>query len=228
MRLDYKSIIIKHYVLHMSGAEIAAQINASKSGVNGFLKAFEKADKVSFPLPAGITNDGIFALVYGENEGGTGRDERYELPDYAEVHKQMTTRKNMTLVFLWNQYSRSCARQGMKAYSYRQYCQKFGDWCDANDVPLTMIAYSGQSMEVDFAGNTLHMVDRLTGEARVIVVFVAILPYSQRIYAEGMLSTKEPEWIKVNNHALDYFGGVPAIVVPDNCKQAVIANKDWY
>ena len=100
MRLDYKSIIIKHYVLHMSGAEIAAQINASKSGVNGFLKAFEKADKVSFPLPAGITNDGIFALVYGENEGSTGRDERYELPDYAEVHKQMTTRKNMTLVFL--------------------------------------------------------------------------------------------------------------------------------
>jgi transposase len=71
------------------------------------------------------------------------------------------------------------------------------------------------------------MIDRITGEIRVIVVFVAILPYSQRIYAEGMLSTKEPEWIKVNNHALDYFGGVPAIVVPDNCKQAVIANKDW-
>ena len=227
MRLDYKSIIVKHYVLHLSGAEIASQLNASKSGVNGFLKAFEEAEEISFPLPPGITNEGIFTLVYGERECGTGRDESYELPDYAEVHKQMTTRKNMTLVFLWNQYSKACVRQGLKAYSYRQYCQKFGDWCDANDITLTMVAYSGQSMEVDFAGNTLHMIDRITGEIRVIVVFVAILPYSQRIYAEGMLSTKEPEWIKVNNHALDYFGGVPAIVVPDNCKQAVIANKDW-
>ena len=42
-----------------------------------------------------------------------------------------------------------------------------------------------------------------------------------------MLSTKEPQWIDVNNHALDYFGGVPALVVCDNCKQAVVVNQDW-
>ena len=42
-----------------------------------------------------------------------------------------------------------------------------------------------------------------------------------------MLSTKEPQWIEVNNHALDYFGGVPALVVCDNCKQAVTVNRDW-
>ncbi len=71
------------------------------------------------------------------------------------------------------------------------------------------------------------MRDPLTGEILPIVVFVAILPYSQYIYAEGMLSTKEPQWIGVNNHALDYFGGVPALVVCDNCKQAVIVNQDW-
>ena len=70
------------------------------------------------------------------------------------------------------------------------------------------------------------MTDPLTGETLPIVVFVAILSYSQYIYAKGMLSTKEPQWIEVNNHALDYFGGVPALVVCDNCKQAVIANQD--
>lgn len=84
-----------------------------------------------------------------------------------------------------------------------------------------------QKMEVDFAGQTFSMTDPLTGEILTIVVFVAILPYSQYIYAEGMLSTKEPQWIDVNNHALDYFGGVPALVVCDNCKQAVIVNQDW-
>jgi transposase len=61
------------------------------------------------------------------------------------------------------------------------------------------------------------MTEPLTGEFMTIVVFVAILPYSQYIYAEGMLSTKEPQLIEVNNHALDYFGGVPALVVCDNC-----------
>ena len=52
MRLDYKSIINKHYVLHMSNRDIAAQIGASKSGVGGFLQAFEKAEGISFPPAA--------------------------------------------------------------------------------------------------------------------------------------------------------------------------------
>ena len=56
-------------------------------------------------------------------------------------------------------------------------------------------------------------------------VFVAVLPYSQYIYAEGMVSTKEPQWIAVNNNALKYFGGVPALVVCDNCKQAAYAAR---
>ena len=60
-------------------------------------------------------------------------------------------------------------------------------------------------MEVDFAGKTFSMINRLTGELSTIVVFVAVLPYSQYIYAEGMLSTKEPQWIEVNNHALRFL-----------------------
>jgi transposase, IS21 family len=34
-------------------------------------------------------------------------------------------------------------------------------------------------MEVDFAGQTFSMTEPLTGEIMTIVVFVAILPYSQ-------------------------------------------------
>ena len=43
----------------------------------------------------------------------------------------------------------------------------------------------------------------------------------------GTVSAKEPYWIEVNYHALPYFVSVPALVVCDNCRQAVIANKDW-
>lgn len=82
-------------------------------------------------------------------------------------------------------------------------------------------------MEVDFTGKAFPLIDRLTGEITPIVVFVAVLPYSQYIYAEGMSSTKEIQWIEANNNALEAFGGVPAIVICNNCKQAVIANKGW-
>ena len=57
-------------------------------------------------------------------------------------------------------------------------------------------------MEVDFARKTFDLIDRLAGEITPIVVFVSILPYSQYIYAEGMSSTKEAQWIEINNNAI--------------------------
>jgi transposase len=227
MQLDYKDIIIKHYALSMSGSEIARQTGASKSGVNDFLRAFKKCEALQYPLPSGITNYGIAMKVYGSVPGAGGRNEDIELPDYKEAAKLMATRKNMTLMFLWNRYKKKCEEEGTRFYQYSQYCELYNKWCEENYETAHFDAVIAQKMEVDFAGQTFSMTDPLTGEILTIVVFVAVLPYSQYIYAEGMLSTKEPQWIAVNNHALDYFGGVPALVVCDNCKQAVVVNQDW-
>lgn len=225
--LDYKDIITRHFALGMSGGQIAEVLKVSKSGVNDFLRAFKACPTLDYPLPEGITNYGIAEAVYGKNPALTGRDLSYESPDYAAVEKEMSSRKNMTLVVLWNRYAKRCRDGRLKFYSYRQFCENYAKWCEQNKESLHFNAVIGQKMEVDFAGKTFRLVDRLTGEFVEIVVFVAVLPYSQYIYAEGMVSTKEPQWIEVNNHALQYFGGVPALVVCDNCKQAVIANKDW-
>ena len=217
--LDYKDIIIKHYALHMSGREIASTFGASKSGVNDFLRAFDNCETIRYPLPEGITNYGIYELVYGKPE--RERNQSYELPDYADVYIQLSNRKNMTLTFLWGRYKNRCKADDLKFYSYRQFCALYLQWCDENAESLHLNAVIGEKIEVDFAGQTFDMVERITGEIYTIVVFVAVLPYSQYIYAEGMLSTKEPQWIEVNNNALRYFGGVTPIVVCDNCKQAV-------
>ena len=106
--LDYKDIIIKHYALNLSGSEIAKQIGASKSGVNDFLRAFNACESLQYPLPPGITNYGIATHVYGSEPGGGGRNESIELPDYEEAARLMATRKNMTLMFLWNRYKKKC------------------------------------------------------------------------------------------------------------------------
>ena len=225
--LDYKDIIIKHYALHMSGREIASALGVSKSGVNDFLHAFDKCNTLHYPLPEGITNYGIAELVYKKEPVVRLRDVSFELPDYAEVDKQLRNRKNMTLVFLWSRYKNRCVSEEKKFYSYRQFCELYQRWCADNAESLHLNAAIGQKIEVDFAGKTFELIDRLSAEISTIVVFVAVLPYSQYIYAEGMLSTKEAQWIEANNRALRYFGGVAPLVVCDNCKQAVIANRDW-
>ena len=225
--LDYKNIIIKRYALNQSFKDLADEFGASKSGINDFIRAFEKCDKLSYPLPEGITNYAIAEMVYGHAPGYNSRSTEYEQPDFQHIFHQMSERKNMTLVYLWNRYQNDCAAKGVKGYQYRQFCELYARWCEENYETIHIQAVIGQKMEVDFAGKTFELIDKLTGEITPIVVFVAVLPYSQYIYAEGMISTREPQWIEVNNHALEFFGGVPTIVVCDNCKQAVTANKDW-
>lgn len=225
--LDYKDIVTKHYALKLSGREIAALCGISKSGVNDFLKAFERCEIISYPLPEGITNYAIFEIVYGKAPGSNARDVRYELPDFKNIAELMSSRSNMTLIYLWNRYKRGCESEGKTYYQYRQFCELYGRWCEQHRESGRFPVVKAERMEVDFAGQTFFIVDRITGELACVVVFVAVLPWSNYTYAEGMLSTKEPQWVEVNNNALSFFGGVPAIVVCDNCKQAVLANKDW-
>lgn len=66
-----------------------------------------------------------------------------------------------------------------------------------NSESLHFNAASGEMIEVDFTGKTFDLIDRLTDEATEIIVFVGVLPFSQYIYAEGMISTTD--WIAVNN-----------------------------
>lgn len=138
--LDYKTIIIKRYALHLSGTQIAKDLGCSKSGVNDFLKRFEECQILSFPLPDGITNYGIAELVYGRVSGQGTRNEAFVLPDYAEIHQKMTSRKNMTLIYQWNRYKKKCEKDDLKYYSYRQFCERYGMWCNDNEEdahPLT-------------------------------------------------------------------------------------------
>lgn len=70
-----------------------------------------------------------------------------------------------------------------------------------------------QKMEVDFTGKTFELINKLTGEITTIIVFVAVLPYSQYIYAEGIISSREPQWIEVNNRALSYFAALTIVSI---------------
>ena len=225
--LDFKTILVKRYALGMSGGLIAKELKCSKAGVNKFLSAFARCEKLRYPLPQGITNEAIYQAVYGHESSVSGhRDATYELPDFEEVHSGMRA-QNMTLLYQWGVYKNACLASSAKPYSYRQFCDLYQSWCERNGKTSHFEHVPGQVMEIDFAGKTFPLIDPIDGTVTDIVVFVAVLPYSQYVYAEGMVDIGEQQWIEANNNALEYFGGAPMIVVCDNCKQAVIHNKDW-
>src|SRR5258706_9814442 len=80
---------------------------------------------------------------------------------------------------------------------------------------------AGESCFVDHAGPTVSIVDPKTGELHPAALFVAVLGASDYTYAEATRKRDLAGWIGSHVRALEFFGGVPAAIVPDNWKTGV-------
>jgi transposase len=88
----------------------------------------------------------------------------------------------------------------------------------------------GEEAQVDF-GYAGRMIDPQTGQlrtpalaggAREAWAFVMILSWSRHTYVEFVWDQKIETWLHCHRHAFEFFGGVPARVVLDNLKAAII------
>jgi transposase len=79
---------------------------------------------------------------------------------------------------------------------------------------LTHVA--GDKLFVDWAaGDTVPILDPMTGEVHEAHLFIAVLGASSYTYAEARLSETLPDWIGAHVNAFDFLGGVPKAAVPD-------------
>lgn len=79
----------------------------------------------------------------------------------------------------------------------------------------------GDKLFIDFTGKKLQIVDVNTGEVQEVEVFVAILGCSQYTFVMAVASQKKEDFIEACQAALHFYGGVPAVIVPDNLRSAV-------
>ncbi len=70
-------------------------------------------------------------------------------------------------------------------------------------------------MFVDYAGAGIPIHNRATGEIHQAAIFVGALGVSSYTFAEATWSQELPCWIGSHIRALEYFGGLPMLVVPD-------------
>ena len=64
--------------------------------------------------------------------------------------------------------------------------------------------------------------DPATRVLRRAYVFVMVLGYSRHMFAQIVFDQSTETWVRLHIEAFEYFGGVPAVLVPDNLKAAVI------
>ena len=114
----------------------------------------------------------------------------------------------------WKSSAPKCSR-------YSRFCELFRAWKGKLAPTMRQTHVAGEKMFVDYAGATLEVIDGSTGEVCQAQIFVATLGASSYTYAEATWTQGLPDWIGSHTRAFAWFGGVPALVVPDNLRSGV-------
>jgi transposase len=144
----------------------------------------------------------------------------YAFFPYMEKELKKT---GVTRQLMWEEYI-TRHPEGIRRSQFNEHYNK---WCKKVNPVMHINHKAGDKMYVDYAGKTLPMVDKESGEIIQVQFFVAILGSSQYTYAEVTLSQSKEDFISSVENALHFFGGVPAAIVPDNLKSAVIKSNRY-
>jgi transposase len=199
----------------MSQRDICCAMHCSKRDVSAVAKMV-KATGISKEALAELTEQDVRQLLSPTKQ----REEPYVQPDLERIASELK-RPGVTRKLLWYEYGNTTLGDGQKLYSYQQFCKLVDRHLLITKATMHLTHEPGRVLYVDWAGDTLSVRDRVTGADNTVYLFVACLPYSGNFYVEGFLDTKQRSWLVGHMDAFEHFGGVPAMLVPDNCATAV-------
>lgn len=147
------------------------------------------------------------------------------MPDLPACTGRCTS-KGVTLQLLWEEYREGCA-PGMLPYSRTRFSELYAAFAATLRRWMRQEHKAGEKLFVDYAGQTVPVIEPSTGE----------IPSGQRV--RGGVGAVELHVRVRDRHAatgradgahvaaLQYFGGAPVLLVPDNAK-ALITKADRY
>ena len=216
--------ILRLHSLGFSQQNIAYSCDASKKTVNKVLQAAKK-ENISWPLDDNQTDEFLEGELF-PNKGKHSKISK-RMPDFNYIHKELL-RNGVTKKLLWTEYMEECRLNNEEPLMYSQFCYYIQQDEQKRRATMHINRKPGEQVEVDWAGDPALIIDPDTGVLTKAYIFVGVMSYSLYAYAEAFINEKQQAWITAHVHMYEYFGGIPRILVPDNCKTAVIHNSGWY
>ena len=214
-RLSMRKIteVLRLYFEHgRSKREIARIIGASPSTFTDYLSRAKLAG-LSYPLPPELDDAALARRLFPPSEPSA-----VQRPpaDWAAVHAGLR-RKGVTLDLLWQEYK----AEQIDGFQYSAFCEHYRRWRQHLSLSMRQTHTPGERLFIDYAGPTVDIIELHSGEIRQAQIFVAVLGASNYTYIEATWSQQLPDWIGSHVRALDFFGGVTELWVPDNLRSGV-------
>ena len=130
----------------------------------------------------------------------------------------------MTLRILHGEYADECASAGRPRMGYDRFCKQYAAYVARTGVTSRVEHKAGRTIEVDWAGKTMRIVDPVTGDTSKAYLFVAALPFSRYAFVEPTLDMGQNAWLRCHVAMYEWFGGSTPRLVCDNLKTGVISH----
>jgi len=207
-----KEVLRLAYLEALSERQIALGANMKKTTVHDYLLRARRAS-LTWSDVQSMDDVGIERLLH---PAAPIPAVRRMVPDWGHVHTELR-RKHVTLQLLWEEYR----LEHPGGYSYSRFCELYQQFAGTVDLSMRQTHTAGDKVFVDYSGDGLEVIDSSTGEIRRAEIFVGVLGASSYSFAEATWSQELADWIGSHVRMLNFFGGVPGAVVPDNLKSGV-------
>jgi transposase len=219
-----REILRLRYECHHNFRAIARSVGSSSSTVQAYVKRAREVQLATWEAVAALGEEELEVLLFPSGRGGEakgGRQARAPI-DCGYLHMELR-RVGVTLLQLWREYveAASVRADGLKPCGYTQFCERYGAFRKTLRRSMRQVHPAGERAFVDYSGKRPCIVDPATGEVREVELFVMVMGASQFTYAEASMSQKLPDFCSSLMRGLDYFGGAPQVLVPDQLRSAV-------
>jgi transposase len=211
-----REVLRLHHVCSQSGHRIARAVGISRYTVADYLRRAAVVG-ITWPVPPELDDAALEGKLFTPPGVITAEKVRPQ-PDWARLHAELR-RPGVTLLLLWEEY-----RAGQPdGYGYSRFCDLYAAWRGRLSPTMRQHHPLGERLFVDYAGQTVEVVDAISGEVRPAQIFVAALGASNLTYAEARWTQGLADWVGCHVNAFAFFGGVIRQVVCDNLKAGVTA-----
>ena len=207
--------VLRLRALGLNQHQIARSCSIAQSTVHEYMKAAEAAG-IGWPPPPDWDDRRLEEVLFPARPEAADR-RRQPLPDFHALRQELQSHKHLTLQLVWEEYRQT--HPG--GYGYSRFCDLYREWVRRQDVVLRQSHRAGEKLFVDWAGDTIPIYDPHNGAVEQVSVFVAVMGASSYTFAKATLRQELPHWIGAHVEAFEFFGGVPEMVVPDNCRTGV-------
>lgn len=157
------------------------------------------------------------ALQIRLNQARSQYKQRFVEPDWSHLHAELR-RVGVTLSLLYEEYAEATPSGRMSETEFRRRYDRFER---SLGVVMRQPRLPGYQLFLDYSGKRPSITDRATGERRPVELFVAVMGASRKTFVYATATQRLPDWCEANVRALEFYGGVPTLLTPDNLKSAV-------